>query len=77
MEAGLSCEQLTAMIVLFAGIYEAGEKLSGSELVERAVHLASTMNADICYCSDVRERTRWRKETRKALIAQRKRRRGL
>ena len=65
MDSGLGCEQLTAMIVLFAGIYEAGEKLSGPELVERAVCLASVMNGDIRYCTDGQEQV---KEMRKVLI---------
>jgi len=72
LDAGLSCEQITALLVLFAGIYEAGEKMTGSELVERAVHLASTMKGDICFCAGERQQKR---KNREALLAK-KRRRG-
>jgi len=77
MDAGLSCEQLTAMIVLFAGIYEAAEKMSGPELVEKAEHLAGAINADICYFADKRERVQRKREakTRKVLIVWKKKRR--
>lgn len=76
LEAGLSCEQLTAMIVLATGIYEAGERMSGSELVERAVHLTSLMKGDICFRSEERERARKNREFRKskALLAKKRQR---
>lgn len=73
MEAGLSCEQLIAMIVLFTGIYEAGEKMTGSELVERATHLVCIMKGDISFHSGERDRNRKSKES-KALLAKKKRR---
>ena len=69
LEAGLSCEEITALLVLFTGIYEAGEKMTGSELVERAVLLASTMKGDICFCAGERTQKRKNKE---ALLAKRK-----
>jgi len=78
METGLSCEQLTAMLVLFAGIYEAGEELSGTELIERAMFLASTMRADIDYCVGVREERKKRRQVnleKKVLIKREKKRR--
>ena len=72
LEAGLSCEQLTAMVVLFTGIYEAGERMTGSELVERATHLVCIMKGDISFHSGDRDRNRKSRE-RKALLAKKKR----
>lgn len=77
LEAGLSCEEIIAVLVLFTGVYEAGEKMSGPELVERAKHLASTMKGDICFYAFEREqkqgRNREHARKRKALLANRKR----
>ena len=76
MDAGLSCDQLTAMLVLFAGIYEASGKMSGLELIEKAECLASAINADICYCADKRERMRIKNEmkAKKVLLGWKKKR---
>jgi len=68
VEAGLSCDQLVAVIVLFTGIYEAGERMTGSELVERATHLVCIMKGDICFRSGERDRNRKSRE-KKALLA--------
>ena len=70
LEAGLSCEEITAFLVLLTGIYEAGERMTGSELVERAVHLACMMKGDICFCTREREQ----KQRNKALLARKRRR---
>jgi len=71
LEAGLSCEQLTAMVVLFTGIYEAGERMTGLELVERATHLSCVMRGDICFRSEELDQRR----KNKALLA--KKRQGI
>ncbi|MFH1739068.1 MAG: hypothetical protein ABIH23_08675 [bacterium] len=73
LDAGLSCEQLTAMLVLFTGIHEAGNKMTGSELVERAVLLACTMNGDICFCTHEREQKQRNREQRKTLLEKKRR----
>jgi len=63
MDAGLSCEELTALVVLFTGIYEAGERMSGSELIKRAKHLSCVMKGDIHRCLEEEERSqRYKKE---------------
>jgi len=73
LDAGLSCEQLTAMLVLFTGIYEAGDRMTGSELVERAVLLACVMNGDICFCTCEREQKQRNREQRKTLLEKKRR----
>jgi len=73
LEAGLSCEEITALLVLFTGVYEAGERMTGSELVERAKHLAVSMKGDICLRADERAQ---RRKNREALLAKRRRKRG-
>ena len=74
LEAGISCEEITALMVLFAGIYEAGEKMTGPELIERAVHLSCMMNGDIRVCQSEVEQRRKNKEHR-ALLKKKKRKR--
>ena len=71
LEAGLSCEELTALLILFTGIYEAGEKMSGVELIQRAEHLSSVMRGDIDNSLREQERSRKSRE-RKVLLKKKK-----
>jgi len=43
LESGLSCEQITATILLLVGVKEAEDVWFGIELVERAVQLMDSM----------------------------------
>ena len=52
LEAGLSCEEITSLLVLFAGIYEAAERWTGPELIERATLLGNMMKGEICCLSE-------------------------
>lgn len=73
LDSGLSAEQLTALLVLFAGIYEVSGSMDGEELLEKAKTLVSVMDGDIVYVGD--RRLLWRKgrEHRTAKERERKR----
>lgn len=47
LDAGLSAEEITALLVLFAGVHEATSSLPRTELIRRAHLLADTMRGDI------------------------------
>ena len=74
LDAGLSCEEITAMLVLFTGVYEAAERLTGAELIERAVILACSMCGDVEFLQREREQTRRNKRYASTLIRRGKRR---
>lgn len=65
LEAGLSCEEITALLVLFSGVYEASVHTNGEVLVERAVHLANIMSGDI---EEVNEKKLTAKKNREARL---------
>ena len=46
VDAGLSCEQITAFFVLVTGWYKACEKMDGESLVQRAFMLSKVMAED-------------------------------
>jgi len=63
LEAGLSCEQIVAFLILFTGVYETADSMVGSELVERAEHIGRIMRGDIDYlCVEQLRLTRNREE---------------
>jgi len=76
LEAGLSCEEITALLILFTGIYEASQRYSGEELIRRSVLLTRTMSGDIEYLNQVREQSERNKRFRQALIRRRGRKAG-
>lgn len=47
LDVGLSCEQISSLLVLFAGIYEGSSKMSSEELRRRTEALATVMAEDI------------------------------
>ena len=47
IDAGLSCEQITAFFVLASGWYKACDKMDGESLVQRAFYLSRVMSGDI------------------------------
>jgi hypothetical protein len=65
LDAGLSCEEITALLVLFSGIYEASAKVAGDALVERASLIAEVMSGDIDAESRRRIRIERSKEEKK------------
>lgn len=47
LDAGITCEQITAFLVLVTGWYRACEKMSGEELIQRAFALGRVIEGDI------------------------------
>jgi hypothetical protein len=43
LDAGLSCEQITSVVILMTGLYEALDVFEGEDLVRRASVIASTI----------------------------------
>ena len=43
LDAGLSCEQITANLILTASLYEALEQFDGEELIERVRQIAKVI----------------------------------
>jgi hypothetical protein len=69
LDAGLTCEQITAVIVLFTGVYEAGEKMSGPELLERAKVLSASMVGDITSRQDELEQRKKNEAFQRKLLS--------
>lgn len=69
LDAGLSGEEITALLVMFSGIYEASARMPGEALVERAREIAGVMSGDVD--EKIRDRLRveknkeWRKRKKK------------
>ena len=64
LDAGLSGEEITALLVLFSGIYEASARMAGEALIERASAIAEMMAGDINEKSRDRLRVKKNKESR-------------
>ena len=47
IDAGISCEQITAFLVLASGWYKTCDRMGGPELVERARMLSDVMSGDV------------------------------
>jgi len=65
LDAGLSAEQITALLVLFTGIYEASKKVPQDELIHRACLLANVMKGDIVDLSEQRSQAEANREYRR------------
>lgn len=46
MDAGMSCEQITAHLVIATGLYEAMDRFDGGELVERCQRVMKVIGVD-------------------------------
>lgn len=47
LEGGMSAEQITAFIILIAGLYESLDVMEGEDLVERCREIAHAIKADV------------------------------
>ena len=65
LEAGLSCEEITALLILFIGVYEASERYTGDELIRRATTIANVMRGDVDDVARLRERRAAQREARR------------
>jgi hypothetical protein len=65
LDAGLSEPEITALLVLFTGVYEASVRMSGETLVNKAQMVAEVMAGDITDQNLHRLRIKRNKENRK------------
>jgi hypothetical protein len=77
IDTGLSCEQITAFLVLFTGLYETADTMEGKEIVERAEQLSEIMRGDVDYVCARDLLTKRNKERRKAQKRLQKRKKGI
>ena len=47
LETGMSCEQITAMLFVMAGLYEMMDRFDPDELVGRSVEIVRVMKGDL------------------------------
>ena len=81
LDAGLSCEQITAFLVLFTGIYEAADRMPGEVLIERSRFLVDAMRGDIADVNDqgrqLERNRKYQEERERQRLAKRKMRIGV
>lgn len=47
LESGLSCEQITCILTVAAGLHEMSDRFDEGELVKRVQHLVKVMKGDV------------------------------
>ena len=72
LEAGLTGEEIVALLILFGGIYEASSRMNGEELIDRAKRLSIIIKSDMSVQEESRLRIEKNKEWRKRMERERK-----
>jgi len=65
LDAGLSCGQITALLVLSTGVCKVAENMPEEEMIERARQLANVMQSDIVRIGEEREQLKRNREFQK------------
>lgn len=77
LEAGLTGEEVVALLILFSGIYEASARMDGEELIDRVRRLSIIIKSDISIEEESRLRIEKNREWRKRMERERKFRKKL